>query len=1101
MKLRRVGLIISVILNIALISGFSQTNAEYNAHFTRLNVMHGLSHNSSHTIYQDKNGKIWIGTENGLNSYNGYEIIPHPMILNDSLTYCKVKTIVEYNGEIVFGTIYHGMIAYNPQNNTFRAFEFEEFNSDEIGSVFDIDIDKEGNLWVASVLEGFFYVDIQNKVHRIDFDKDYWPRHIYFAANNTVWLTTWRGGAKIYNKNTGELNTLVIKGLKKPKKSPIYCIKEDSFGNYYLATWGSGLIQVTEMKDSVAVKWNEVLTVDNLYKNSRHITSIIIDNNRIIVGSTNGLHFLNPKTKDWTQGFNHTVSYNKAMHSNSISSNIILYLLKDYENNIWISTRNYGVNVYTHRKNFVHNYTFAKINAQTREVNCLYQYNENNLVVSTQQLAFFNLKSRTFTNKWAKEYVGINFIQHNIPFHDASYVKDIEILGKTYVFLNIEHRSLVLLNKEKLREGTLEYRIFDIKEKFYGRLTSVESDIYGNIWTGNDFGLGMLRLRQDTIDENNSIPMFETISYFAYDSPLTSAVSSLYRDKDNNMWLASRDGNVVCYPPQENVKLQDLKTKKLPTELEKLMVNCICEDDGDAIWFGTYNSGLIQYFKKQKTIKSYHHDQGLNCNFVNSFIKDEQGFVWLGTDNGIFRFDPSKPSGQQFFNINETDGMKSQYCTKAAIKAKNNALYFGTLEGMVSFQPEDFVQNTQVPKMEISEIQIYNRDIPSKSKFFSINQQNLTDENKIMLQPQDYAIHIKFASLSYQNPEKNSFAYRLNGLSSNWNYVTAKQRSAYFQNLTPGKYLFEVKCSNNDGVWNNDAIKLQLVVKPAFYKTFYFKILIAAIACLLIGGIFYYRVKSLQKRNALLNIMVEEQTQELRNKNLALEDINKNKNRFISVLTHDIKGPLASSMSLSEILVRKFDEYDNERKLAILVAMNQGLGNLVYLLENLVSWAKVLISGKVQLEMELLNITQLIRQSVKLFETNPKNVVVKNNIPNNIFLITDENFFDSIIRNLISNAVKYSYENGIVEISSEQNTKHLIITIKDYGVGMSKTQLRHLFAFSKDNTTPGTAGEKGSGLGLMNVYEFVKHLGGEIKAESKPNEYTIFTVTFPNIDS
>jgi len=581
------------------------------------------------------------------------------------------------------------------------------------------------------------------------------------------------------------------------------------------------------------------------------------------------------------------------------------------------------------------------------------------------------------------------------------------------------------------------------------------------------------------------------------------------------------------------------------TSLQSKLVNDIFEDSKRNIWIAT-SGGLSKFIKDKSTFRTYTTKHGLASDHIKSIIEDTKGYLWIGTTKGISKFDPESES---FINYDKRDGLQvgefSRYC---AYKTRSGELLFGGTQGFNAFIPDSIHRNNFIPPVYITGLRVFNKPV-SVGDNNSFLPKHITQLDELTLPHTASVFTLEYIALNDLLPEKNQYAYRLEGLESQWNFMD-DQHSATYTNLDPGVYYFHVKATNNDGVWGGDGRVLKIIITPPFWKTWWFKTLLIAtlIACVYL--VIYNRVRHLRRKNIELETRVNDRTaqlrgliKELQGKQDEIETTNEELTSTLEDLVEQ-KGKVETinnelTQAHEEVLTinNELDERVHERTLK-LVKANQELDRFVYSASHDLSAPLKSILGLIQLTRlenkneELTNHLEHMQKSVlKLeavinsltqFSRNMGHALIKQEFvfdemieevldelkypfqSDKVKIIKLYNPSDSvnsdylrvkiILSNLISNALKYKNihnPDSFVEISFCKMDERDRISIKDNGIGISKENQVKVF----DMFFRATMQSNGSGLGLYIVKETVEKLGGEITVDSNPGNYTLFTVT------
>jgi signal transduction histidine kinase len=421
-----------------------------------------------------------------------------------------------------------------------------------------------------------------------------------------------------------------------------------------------------------------------------------------------------------------------------------------------------------------------------------------------------------------------------------------------------------------------------------------------------------------------------------------------------------------------------------------------------------------------------------------------------------------------------------------------------------------------------------------------ILKKSIFDTDTIILPHKVNIFAIEFAALDFTNPEKNNYAYKIEGFDNQWQNTGAKNRTATYTNLDAGKYTFRVKASNNNGIWNEEGTSINIIILPPWWKTWWFKILILILLILSIYTAFYLRVALYQKKQKELSILVKQRTQEisqandillerqtrieeyaenlreanellidkqqlietqaeqLKDTNQQLSVLNSTKDRFFSIIAHDLRNPFHTVSGFAEILIKDYRTLPPEKieRFLNLIYNSSTSGN--NLLENLLQWSRSQ-TGRIDYEPVKLDLLTIAEETINLLEGDilRKNIAIRQLIGSNITVFADENMLKTIFRNLVSNAIKFSHENGSITLKSAVIDQQIEVTVADTGIGIPPENLSLLFRIDTTVTTKGTANETGTGLGLILCKEFVEKHNGKIWVESEVGKGSEFKFILP----
>jgi len=662
---------------------------------------------------------------------------------------------------------------------------------------------------------------------------------------------------------------------------------------------------------------------------------------------------------------------------------------------------------------------------------------------------------------------------------------------------------------------------------------AIVEDNTGNIWIGTFGGIAKYSKEND--------------SFYAYNPKGTlnhQSVRALHIDKNNNIWVCTEGGGIT-FLKRENSSI--FKEKLLPTHIKfsntDLNVNrvyALTEDENGIIWVGT-SGGLVRFNPVDQTHKIFSINEGILSNAVVAVLSDLNGHIWYSHKRGLSRFDI-----KTFINRNYTlnDGLQSLEFSEDAYyrNCKSGEMFFGGVGGFNSFFPDSIKDNLNPPRVILTDLKISNKSVvlnkPVNGRIILTKPITLTSE--ISIAHQDRSFSIEFAALHFSDPKNNKYLYMLDGFDKDWIHSDATKRFATYSNLNPKTYVFKVKAANCDGVWNETPTTLKIIVLAAWWQTWWFYFLLFIAVLLVIKFGYHLRLAYYRRKEAELTAIVKERTRELEESNqyikkqseellvyskdlknineLLLEKqdqiisqskqllenneqlsiLNKTKDKLFSIIGHDLRNPFNVTMGFSELLLDNINHYSEDKVNTILQHIFNASQGGNSLLDNLLHWSRSQ-SGHIIFEPISLNLYFLIEETLSFLEgnINKKLINVRNEVNQTILVNADENMVKTILRNLISNAIKFTYERGSIIIKAIEKKQYVEISVTDNGIGISVEKIKTLFNIETTVSQKGTTDEIGTGLGLFLCKEFVVKQGGEIWVESGISEGSSFKFTLP----
>jgi len=1008
----------------------------------------------------------------GLDKYDSYQIKKYRYDEKQpgSISSNNVRCIYEdRNKNLWFGTA-DGLDLYDPEKDDFKVFKHNPDNTKNTKENYFTGIleDKKGNLWSVSggyCLDKWISGDQTFKSYFFDNkNPDFVARQAKMMAIDSkgyIWVVSTGPGISRFDPETG-----IFTKFNDPKINfGSNCYKSlyiDIQDKIWIVTDGRGFFSY----DPGTNKFEQFGTKgDGKGTNQSRILDIIPENDRYLLLAVDqgGINRFDKISKT----FEYFI-YDKT-NEGGLNTNGIWCFHKDMEGILWIGTSGGGINYYNPKKE---NFKLFRHNNNPKSLS----YNFTGCFFEDHQGLIWIGTDGGGVNVYDPATGNFTVYRHN-PSDPYS------ISGNVI-------RSIAEDKDHDIWIGTWEAGLnrYDRKTgKFFCYMPDINnpSSISGKtIWNlvideNNIIWLGIYGVGIDLFDKNKGV-----IRRFRNNTENSESLSSnscwlFCKDSEENMWICTENG-LDLY----NNKTNAFKVFNFPENT----IPAFCKDKKGNFWVGTNRSGLY-YCKPDGTIiQTYNIDNGLSDNKIQAIIEDNRGKIWISTNEGINRFDPAT---QKFRNYSKDDGLQGdQFFGQSFLKTRKGEIYFGGFNGFNSFFPDSLKDNDLIPPVYITDFQIFNKSVP-----FGIPgeqfQTHISEAKEIKLNWNQSVFSFSFAAINYTHPEKNQYAYIMEGFEKEWNNINASRRYVTYTNLDPGEYTFRIRASNNDGVWNKNGVSLKIIILPPWWKTWWFRLIGISAIILIFVSIFLLRIRSLYNQKALLERTVAIKTGEL-------IELNASKDKFFSIIAHDLKNPFNTILGYSEMLKEEIKSGDPVTIEESAGLIHNSAVQTLRLLENLLEWANSQ-RGKTQFKPMPINFSELLIEEFSLLDdmASKKNIELKNFLTDNFTITADRNMLKTIMRNLISNAVKFTHKNGKVEVKAMIENGHVEISVSDTGIGMTKETIAKLFRIDANLSTPGTENEKGTGLGLFLCKEFIEKHGGKIWVESEPDKGSIFRFVLP----
>jgi len=485
-------------------------------------------------------------------------------------------------------------------------------------------------------------------------------------------------------------------------------------------------------------------------------------------------------------------------------------------------------------------------------------------------------------------------------------------------------------------------------------------------------------------------------------------------------------------------------------------------------------------------LKRVNRDGLLITRPVYNILEDHQGNLWVGTDNGVFRWNGSI---LDHFTVN--DGLSGLEINRGAgFTDSQHHIWFGTNNGLTVFRPELDYKPGQIlpPKVKLRSVKVGSDSLDPYL------------ELKLPYDMDDPCFIVRVISLI---DERQIFVkYYLEGFDTGWTNEIPYTGSRFaYNNLRPGSYRFFLKARNPLGTWSDPVVSATLTIRPPFWFQWWF----LTLAILFFSGIVFFiaRYILISRYKNRLMLEVSQQTIELRKSEKDLMESNAAKDSFFSIIAHDLRNPFNVILGYLDILTSDDSDYSAKEQKQILMKLKSASVRTFDLLENLLTWARSQ-RGSLPFEPEAFQIGEVIAENLGLYDasTHSKHISMITQGPMEIMVFGDRNMISTVIRNLVSNALKFTFPNGTIIIGIEQqDPETVMVYVKDNGMGISSVLMENLFKIEQRTVIKGTANETGTGLGLILCNEFINKNSGTIRVASTPGKGSTFTITLPAASS
>jgi len=1074
--------------------------------FEHLSTAEGLSQINVNCIIQDSRGFIWIGTRDGLNKYDGYKftVYNHNFQDNNTLSNNQISDLLEDKDGNIWVATLEGLNKYERKTGRFIRYlhDRHNVNSVSVNAINKLAFDAYGNLWIATQKGGLDCFDPRNntfKHYRHDQrDKssisDDNVRTVFEDSGHNLWVGTQSGGLNLFNRKTNSFSKFQhIDGVSNSiSGNNILCIFQDQDRRIWIGTQDRGLNLFDPAKGTFRQYLHNERSNNSLSGNTIYCMATDETGNLWIGTENGGVCILDPKTNTFN------VFLHDDIDKNSINGNSIYSICKDKLNNMWLGAYSGGVSLFKRStKSFTHYRHSSSANSLSNNfVLDIYEDGEKNVWVGTDGGGVDKFEAKTGkVIHYKKPAAGKNGITGNYVltvdqdadgnFWMGTWADGLSIFNpKTNIFTNFRHDGA----DPKSLSGNNIYALTHTHDK--------------KTWVGtyND-GLDVYDKKTNT---------FKTFHYNANNPQSVSSdrIYSLLEDRSGRLWVGTYDGGLNLFDSKTNTFTR-FQHDGGRNSLSNNTIPDMVEDHAGNLWICTL-AGLDKFDPRTKHFTVFSKKDGLPSDIIYAALEDDHDKLWVSTNAGLSAYDPATNT---FQNFTVEDGLQDEeFKSHSAFKGHDGRLFFGGVNGFNVFTPGQILKPAGFSPLLITSFQVFNKPLtPAKnSDDPSPLKQDISDTKIITLSYTQSVISLEFAALDFSSANKKKYAYILENFDKDWNYVGSRNTASY-TNIPPGRYVFKLKYQNGAGAWSPVASKLQIIIIPPFWLTWWFETLAGLFIILAVYAVFKIRIQSVNRQKLMLEEQVEERTERLakmtederRSREAAeaareeAEKANKAKSIFLATMSHEIRTPMNGVIGMAALLsntklTAEQEEYAETIKIcgdALLTVINDVL-----------DFSKI-ESGSMELEEKDFDLRDCVEAVLDIFADKASQIdlvyQIDHSLPSQIK--GDPFRLKQVLINLVSNAMKFTNKGEVfikVQMAEQQDENLKIrFSIRDTGIGIPNDKLDRLFKpFSQiDSSTTRKYG--GTGLGLVISEKLVKLMGGEISVESEVGIGTTFTFT------
>lgn len=1040
----RVSSVLKLIFYMCILCVFTlhaQNNINY--YFKTLDIKDGLSQNTVNAILQDKQGFLWFGTKDGLNRFDGLSFRIFKKEESDLGNNFITALYEDKEGSIWVGTD-AGVFVYDPVSEAFTHFDVISDTGNIIERAVTMITEDENNaIWISVDYQGLFCYSHKQLTNYLQKDKheNKLPNVTRFWFNgNTCWVGLYDDNL-YYTDNNFKTELIPFKDTdgNEPFKGDIINTQVVGPHNCIYVGSSNGLTEINMTTGKVR-RLLSYYVRDLEFKSDRELW----------VGTESGLYIYDLE--------NETEIHLAASEDNdtyALADNAIYSLCHDNEGGMWIGSYFGGVNYYPYQRTYFEKfYPRESLKTFGRRVREFCRSNDGSLWIGTEDKGLFNFDPATGSIQPFLHPLICNNI-HGLCL-DGDYLW----VGTFSGGLNrIDLKTKQLKHYQK---GTEEYSL-DANNIF-----SICRATTGNLWIGTTSGL--LKYNRTT-DNFTRIP--ELSNVFVY---------KILEDFHGNLWLATYSNGVFRYDINRKEWKNFINNSADTTSLPYDKVIDIYEDSQKRLWFMTQGAGFCCFNPQTENFTRYNMSKGFPCNIIYKMLEDNQGNLWLTTNNGLICFNPDTNYMRTYTTSNGL--LSNQFNYQSGYKDEKGHLYFGSINGFITFNPTTFAENKIIPPVVITDFFLFNKRLPV-NRDASPLEKSITCLEKIELDADQNSFSFHVAALSYQAPEMNRLHYKLDGFDKEW-YTVERNALINYSNLPYGTYTFRLKGSNSDGLWNETERVLKIHISPPFYLSTWAYLLYLLLFFFSVAGIIrYFRKRNRQKHQQAMEKFEREKERELYTAKID----------FFTNVAHEIRTPLTLIKSPLENVLFSPNVSDEIRD--DLEIMDLNTNRLLDLVNQLLDFRKTETQG-FKLNFVDCNVSDILQQTYTRFTplTRQKGLEFTIDSPDKLYASVDREGLTKIISNLLTNAIKYADTYIHVKLSENGTDRIFVLSVCNDGDVIPEEMREKIFEPFVQYKDGMSRIASGTGIGLALARSLAEFHDGTLRMDDSA-EHNCFLLTLP----
>lgn len=1111
--------------------------------FEYLSVGDGLSQVSVNAILQDSRGFLWFGTDDGLNKYDGYNftVFYHQAGDSNSLPHNQIRALLEDSEKRLWIATTGGLACMDLKTYRIQTYPLEApFQSaSDKRDIRALLLDRFGDLWLGTRSNGLYRAELpggqsppQSLVFEHFVSLPNTPQSlcsneveaILETSDGNLWVGTENGVSRVERQQRNDFSFTTFQHIQGDSRSLSHNDIETLFQDRSGSLWIGGSGGLSRFDFASETFDNFLAVADESGQFGNIVWSIFEDSDdQFWIGTLDGLALFD-RQKMTAQFFRYD-----PVNRRSISNSVIQAIIEDHSGVLWIATAGGGVNkLNSHRAQFRHYLNGPRDdgNLVSRSITALFEDPDGTIWAGTLEHGLFCLHFKDDGPGQAYHAPEIRqFSQQTGTANGLSHNNILSITGDSAgnLWIGTWGGGLNYFDRK-----SATFRVYRHEPNNPQSLRDPEDEVRAllvdsrqRLWAGTDAGL---HLMTGTPTE----PTFRVYQHDPADPQALPGNNILHIFEDSKsqgrrLWISTLSGfSRADIDDQMNIRFTRYTDAIGPAGNigDNAILNIHEDTLRNVLWLGTFGGGLVRFDIENRKFSRMNSRDGLPNDIVYAIMSERGPHLWISTNRGLARFNPDDPA-RTVYHYNLSDGLQSDiFSANAALRSRSGQLLFGGINGLNAFYPEDVTVNRYKPPIIITHFK----------EFDKVIRHDITRSDTLQLSHNDNFFSFEFSALDFTNPSKNRYAYKLEGFDKVWRFRSADNRQASYTNLDGGEYLFRVRGSNNDGVWNEQGLAVSVLIHPPFWARPWVRGLFVLLSIAATIALLKLRLRRVERQAVQLEQQVKERTAELKarqtdlqkqamklenaNQQLQLEVVerrkaeenadraNRAKSEFLTSMNHELRTPLNGILGYSEI-IRKHGSLTTKQSEAVRIIKQCGK-HLLQIINDLLDFSRI-EAGKLEIHERpfrfpafLTSLSAMVRLKAEEGE-----VVYLERFDSELpeAVLGDDKRIRQILLNLLNNAVKFTAlkdrQPGIlrqVEFEVQRLARDQIrFLIRDSGIGIAKEHLHDIFQPFYQVARQRHYVE-GTGLGLGICRKLAHLLDSELIVESELDVGSVFRI-------